>query len=112
MNAIEENEFVAGFRRVAADLPPPAAILCISAHWETRGTQLTAMAQPPTIHDFGGFPQALFEVQYPAPGSPALVQLTDRKSTRLNSSHVRTSHAVVGLKKKHAHPHLRARLER
>src|SRR5690554_5386437 len=68
MNAIEENEFVAGFRRVAADLPPPAAILCISAHWETRGTQLTAMAQPPTIHDFGGFPQALFEVQYPAPG--------------------------------------------
>lgn len=76
MNAIEENEFVAGFRRVAADLPPPAAILCISAHWETRGTQLTAMAQPPTIHDFGGFPQALFEVQYPAPGSPALVQLT------------------------------------
>jgi 4,5-DOPA dioxygenase extradiol len=76
MNAIEENEFVKGFRRTAAELPTPRAILCISAHWETPGTFVTAMDQPPTIHDFGGFPDALYQVQYPAKGSPALAQET------------------------------------
>ncbi len=74
MNGIEENEFVKGFRDQATELPRPNAILVISAHWETRGTYVTAMDQPRTIHDFGGFPETLYEVQYPAPGSPQLAQ--------------------------------------
>ncbi len=76
MNAIEENEFVEGFRNVSGQIEKPIAILVISAHWETRGTYVTAMSQPQTIHDFGGFPQALFDVQYPAPGSPDLARAT------------------------------------
>jgi 4,5-DOPA dioxygenase extradiol len=74
MIALEENEFVDGFRTVANSIVKPTAILCISAHWFIRGTKVTAMENPKTIHDFGGFPDKLYEVQYPAKGHPKLAK--------------------------------------
>lgn len=76
MNAIEENEFSLAWSAEGKSLARPNAILCISAHWETLGTHVTAMEKPKTIYDFFGFPRALYEAQYPAPGSPALAELT------------------------------------
>jgi 4,5-DOPA dioxygenase extradiol len=74
MNAIADNSYTRMLNKLGKELPRPKAILCVSAHWMTEGTWITQMANPKTIHDFYGFPQALFDVQYPAPGAPDIAE--------------------------------------
>ncbi len=87
MNAIEKNIYSDNWRSMGKTLPRPRAILSVSAHWITKGTRVTGNAKPKTIHDFGGFPQQLFDVQYPAPGTPEFAKMTKEAVTY---SHLQT----------------------
>ncbi len=89
MNGIEDNEFSKRWKSIAKEIPTPTAVLVISAHWFTRGTSITAMDFPKTIHDFGGFPEALYQVQYPAQGNPVLAKET---ASLIHSTHVELDH--------------------
>jgi 4,5-DOPA dioxygenase extradiol len=89
MNGIEDTGFSRRWSQMAKEIPTPTAVLVVSAHWFTKGTRITAMDFPKTIHDFGGFPQALFDVRYPAPGNPALAMET---SALVKSAGVELAH--------------------
>jgi 4,5-DOPA dioxygenase extradiol len=89
MNGIENNGFSRHWKVLAEEIPVPAAVLVVSAHWFTHGTKITAMDFPKTIHDFGGFPKALYDVQYNAPGNPALAAET---ISLIKSAHVEPDH--------------------
>jgi 4,5-DOPA dioxygenase extradiol len=89
MNGIEDTEFSRRWTQMAKEIPTPKAVLVVSAHWFTKGTMITAMDFPKTIHDFGGFPQELFDVQYKAPGNPLLAKET---ADLLHSAHVELDH--------------------
>ena len=89
MNGIEDTAFSRRWSQMAKEIPTPKAVLVVSAHWFTKGTKITAMDFPKTIHDFGGFPQELFDVQYPAPGNPVLAKET---AELLHSANVEFDH--------------------
>lgn len=89
MNGIEDNMFSRAWQAMGRSIAKPAAVLVVSAHWLTKGTYVTAMDFPRTIHDFGGFPRELYEVQYPAPGSPATARAT---VDAINSTNIELDH--------------------
>jgi len=89
MNGIEDNEFSRRWTQMANEIAKPKAVLVVSAHWFTEGTKITAMDFPQTIHDFGGFPKALFDVEYHAPGNPVLARET---TALLQSANVELNH--------------------
>ena len=89
MNGIADSQFSSRWSKMAKEIPIPKAVLVVSAHWFTNGTKITAMDFPKTIHDFGGFPKKLFDVQYPAPGNPILAKET---ASLLQSAHVELDH--------------------
>ncbi len=89
MNGIEDTEFSRRWTQMAKEIPTPAAVLVVSAHWFSKGTKITAMDFPKTIHDFGGFPKELFDVQYPAPGNPILAKET---AALLHAANVELDH--------------------
>ena len=89
MNALLDNAFTQGWESIGKSIPRPNAVLCISAHWYASGTAVTAMPAPRTIHDFGGFPRELHQVEYPAPGRP---ELAERVSNLLSPLVVQLDH--------------------
>ena len=93
MNALEDNAFTRGWQEAVQRIRKPRAILCVSAHWESRGVYVSSAQKPETIHDFYGFPQPLFDVRYPAPGDPTLAQ---RVTQLIKSAQVHTT-AEYGL---------------
>ena len=93
MNAIETNEWSRGFAALGKELPRPKAVLAVSAHWYLEGTFATADQRPRTIHDFGGFPQALYRIEYPAPGDPDLA----RRVVALIGAHRASSSTAWGI---------------
>lgn len=106
MNALADNDFTKTLSKLGKQIPKPKAILCVSAHWMTEGTWVTHMNNPKTIHDFYGFPQALFDMQYPAPGDPQVAEQVglQNKDIHLDDEMWGLDHGTWSVLK-HMYPH-------